>query len=135
MTHLRLLCIIHGDLAKNVFTINIQDDLDVSALKNEICDRNPNTFEKVDFRNLLVWQVSIPITSREETILLPEPHPTPLVNYDQLSALFPASDEHSHHYIRIVVQAPHTKLVTKVGPTEGECSTLGLYLVSFTLLV
>ena len=50
-----------GDEPTHVFTVEIANTKNVSALKDYIKDKNPEAFRNVDARSISLWQVSIPV--------------------------------------------------------------------------
>ena len=60
-TDIFLNCFVLGDKEDNVFTVKIPKTDNVSILKKLIKEENPHTLDRVDAKDLELWEVSFPI--------------------------------------------------------------------------
>jgi Crinkler effector protein N-terminal domain len=57
---LQLNCLVSGDIPGHIFTIEIADNKNVSALKKAIKVEKPDTFKHVEADAIVLWGVSLP---------------------------------------------------------------------------
>ena len=99
---LSLNCFVLGDDLKKIFTVKILKTENVSILKKLIKEENSSSFGNVDAKNMLLWNVSIPIGD-DVNESLKKPNLEPLDALLLLSQAFP-SVEASH--LHVVIEAP-----------------------------
>jgi hypothetical protein len=101
---LSLNCFIIGDTQNQMFTVEVLTGKNVSILKDEIKKKNPHALDRVDAKNLELWEVSFPIdglVSKQPPTLGPSLRPHRLLS-DMLNSGLDVS--HSH----IVARLPST---------------------------
>ena len=104
-------CLVFGDGSSHLFTIEIEDTKNVSALKKAIKDEKKHSFEHVDADSLDIFKVSIPMDDDIDSTLKrfqPEHDPERGVHHlslpvKPLKGVFgDPIDEHIH----VIVQHP-----------------------------
>ncbi|SRR6266487_1695840 len=103
---LELNCLVLGDDFTQVFTVEILESKNVSALKKAIKDEKKPFFDHVPADSLILWRVSIPVDSEFQDkiseLILDDTNSLSAV--DRLSKLF--SDVPQDGHLHIVVRAP-----------------------------
>ena len=103
---LQLNCLVLGDDPSHIFPVKIQRTESVGALKKAIKEENQHTFEDVDAKTLVLWNVSIPHDPKfeqtvNETKFDDDDALRPLL---KLSTIFPVRPEEGN--VHIVVDLP-----------------------------
>jgi len=105
-TTLNLFCVVSGELTSNAFKVKIENNADVTDLKEAIKAKNPATFEHVDAKDLTLWRVSIPPSDDDELPIVLDTlnsDKTKLTPRTRLSTLFPEGlDDNTY----IIVERP-----------------------------
>ncbi|TFK17365.1 hypothetical protein FA15DRAFT_710872, partial [Coprinopsis marcescibilis] len=66
MSHIALNCLVSGDDADKIFTVQIASNDDVSILKHQIKHVNPNRFANTDVPAIQLFKVSLAIANAEQ---------------------------------------------------------------------
>ena len=61
-------CLIHGELLRNAFVVQIDRSETVSVLKELIVGKNPNYFKGIDARQLCLWKADFLISSGQNAV-------------------------------------------------------------------
>jgi len=104
--HLRLFCLVDGESTS--FSVHVDPSETVDDLKVAIKDKNPETFNGVDAKDLTLWRVSIPVDDDDnDDIPIPldsVPEKKRLKATTRLSKVF--DTELPEDTIHIIVQRP-----------------------------
>ncbi|KAF8923775.1 hypothetical protein BGZ58_002533 [Dissophora ornata] len=57
---LTIFCVISGEVASSAFPVKISSDETIGELKKAIIKENPNAFEHVDAKDLMLWRATVP---------------------------------------------------------------------------
>jgi hypothetical protein len=98
---------VRGDDTDHVFTVEIANTKNVSALKDYIKDKNKHTLEQVDAKTLNLYKVSIPVDDGFEEnvgkVELGDEHE--LLAVKRLAGVFVDRPKEGH--LHIIVKSPH----------------------------
>ena len=100
---LELNCLVSGDDPNHIFTIEIADTKNVSALKKAIKIEKQLAFQHIDADTLILWKASFPVDESLEENLRNFVGEKPLSPVNKLSKVF--SNVHDTH-LHIVVGCP-----------------------------
>jgi len=100
---LELNCLVSGDDPNHIFTIEIADTKNVSALKKAIKIEKQLAFQHIDADTLILWKASFPVNESLEENLRNFVGEKPLSPVNKLSKVF--SNVHDTH-LHIVVGCP-----------------------------
>ena len=100
---LELNCLVSGDDPNHIFTIEIADTKNVSALKDAIKEKKQLAFQHIDADTLILWKASFPVNESLEENLRNFVGEKPLSPVNKLSKVF--SNVHDTH-LHIVVGCP-----------------------------
>src|SRR4051812_15110499 len=110
-TIVALLCLVHGDMIRQVFKICIDKESDVDHLRDEIKKKNPDTFNIIDAKDIILWKVDIPYDEDAVKQLV-------LKETDVIKNMSPVSkishyfgNESTEEHIHVVVERPPGKSI------------------------
>jgi hypothetical protein len=103
---LELNCLVRGDGTDHVFTAEITNTKNVSALRKAIKEEKKHTFEHVDADSLVLWNVSIPVNDdfQENVKKLDLRDEEALSPVEDLSRVFVG--EPTRKKVHVIVKAP-----------------------------
>ena len=116
---LALNCLVSGDDTDHIFTIEIPNAKNVSALKKAIKAEKQLAFQHIDADTLVLWNVSLPVDESLKDNLRNFVGENPLLPLHKLSKVFSNVDETDLH---IVVGRPHGAC---------KCHSLAIFLPDF----
>ena len=96
---LALNCLVSGDAPDHIFTIEIGNAKNVSALKDSIKDKKQLTFHDVDADARVLWKVAFPVDDILEDNLRTFVGDKPLSPVKKLSQVFSDVDEARLHIL------------------------------------
>jgi hypothetical protein len=100
---LALNCLVSGDDSDHIFTIEVANAKNVSALKDAIKDKKRPAFDHVPADTLVLWKVSLPVDDKLEENLPNLAGETSLSPVIKLSKVFSNVDD---THLHIVVGCP-----------------------------
>jgi hypothetical protein len=100
---LELNCLVSGDDPSHIFTIEIADARNVSALKDAIKEKKKPAFDHIPADTLILWKSSFPVDESLQENLRKFVGEKPLSPVNKLSKVF--SNVHDTH-LHIVVGCP-----------------------------
>ena len=96
---LALNCLVSGDNTDHIFTIEIANAKNVSALKDSIKDKKKPAFDHVPADTLVLWKVSLSVDKSLAEIVKNFDGGEPLSPLDKLSKVFSVVDETCLHIV------------------------------------
>ncbi|KAI7815730.1 hypothetical protein BC939DRAFT_97045 [Gamsiella multidivaricata] len=134
---LTLFCVISGELPSRAFPVELSPDKAVGVLKEAIIEKNPNAFEHIDAKDLVLWRATISIDENagNESIITLDglDDKTKLGNPRTcLSKLFPESPDDTTY---IIVERPLAGVDPEVAVLRKQLSDMLDGLISVGIVV
>jgi len=114
---LELNCLVSDDEPSHIFTIEIANFKNVSALKKAIKDEKKHKFQHVDADNVTLWKVSFPVNESLQENVGNVIHENSLSPVDRLSTIF---SDVSDGCLHVVVRSPTIAAPHQASPNRPE---------------